>query len=97
MTSSQSTTFSLYHFDSCPYCAKTRRSIDELGVEVELRNIKSNHQHQIELYQGGHKIQVPCLRIEGSQGEAQWLYESDDIIDYLTQYQNELFRLTRMA
>lgn len=97
MPKSKSTTFALYHFDSCPYCAKTRRVIDALDINVELRNTKLNHQHQIELYQGGHKAQVPCLRFKDSKGKTQWLYESDDIINYLTQYQNELFRVTKMA
>ena len=97
MKKSQSTSLALYHYDSCPFCAKTRRSIDELNVDVALRNIQLNHQHRIDLKQGGHKTQVPCLRIEDSKGESQWLYESDDIIHYLTQYQSELFRITRMA
>jgi glutaredoxin 2 len=97
MKKSQSTSLALYHYDSCPFCAKTRRSIDELNVDVALRNIQLNHQHRIDLKQGGHKTQVPCLRIEDSNGESQWLYESDDIIHYLTQYQRELFRITRMA
>lgn len=97
MTKSQSTILALYHYDSCPFCAKTRRSIDELNVEVELRNIELNHQHRIDLQQGGHKTQVPCLRIDNSNGETQWLYESDDIIHYLAKQQNELFRITRMA
>lgn len=92
-----SPTLALYHYDSCPFCAKTRRSIDELNVDVELRNIQLNHQHRIDLQQGGHKTQVPCLRINDSQGKTQWLYESDDIIHYLAQYQNELFRLSLMA
>lgn len=97
MKKSQSTSLALYHYDSCPFCAKTRRSIDELNVDVALRNIQLNHQHRIDLKQGGHKTQVPCLRIADSNGESQWLYESDDIIHYLTQYQSELFRITRMA
>ena len=97
MTKSQSTTLALYHYDSCPFCAKTRRSIDELNVDVELRNIQLNHQHRRDLQQGGDKTQVPCLRIEDSNGETQWLYESDDIIHYLAPQQNELYRITRMA
>jgi glutaredoxin 2 len=92
-----SPTLALYHYDSCPFCAKTRRSIDELNVDVELRNIQLNHQHRIELQQGGHKTQVPCLRINDSQGKTQWLYESDDIIHYLAQYQNELLNLELTA
>ncbi|MCJ8321693.1 MAG: glutathione S-transferase N-terminal domain-containing protein, partial [Colwellia sp.] len=83
----------LYHYDSCPYCAEARRAINMLSVNVELKDIQLNHQHRIELYQGGKKTQVPCLRIEHSNGETQWLYESDDIVNYLAQQQNELFRL----
>jgi len=97
MTKSQSTTLALYHYDSCPFCAKTRRSIDELNVDVELRNIQLQHQHRIELQQGGNKTQVPCLRIDDASGETQWLYESDDIIYYLAQHQNELFNLALTA
>ena len=70
----QSTILALYHYDSCLFCTKTRRSIDELNVDVELRNIEFNHQHRIDLQQGGHKTQVPCLRIDNSNGETQRLY-----------------------
>lgn len=97
MTISPFNKLALYHFDSCPFCAKTRRSIDEINVDVELRNIELNHQHRIDLQEGGHKTQVPCLRIDDTKGETQWLYESDDIIHYLAQQQNELFRLSLMA
>lgn len=97
MTKLQPTTLALYHYDSCPFCAKTRRSIDELNVDVELRNIQLHHQHWIDLQQGGQKTQVPCLRIDDASGETQWLYESDDIIYYLAQHQNELFNLALTA
>jgi len=97
MTKSKSTTLALYHYASCPFCAKTRRSIDELNIDVELRNIQLHHKHRIELQQGGHKTQVPCLRIDDENGETQWLYESDDIIYYLAQHQNELLNLALTA
>ena len=79
----QPNNMALYHYDSCPFCAKTRHAIDELELRIELRNIQKNHQHRIELQQGGNKTQVPCLRIEQANGKAQWLYESDDIINFL--------------
>jgi glutathione S-transferase len=66
-------------------------------MEIELRNFQLNHQYRVDLQQGGHKAQVPCLCIDDSKGETQWLYESDDIIHYLTQQQNELFRLSLIA
>ena len=36
---------------------------------------------------GGGKRRVPCLRIEATPGEVQWLYESMDIIAYLQRQQ----------
>ena len=87
----------LYHYESCPFCTNTRQVIDELGLKIELRNIKKNHKHRIDLHQGGRKTQVPCLRIEQSNGDEQWLYESDDIITFLAKHQNELFHLALTA
>jgi len=51
--------------------------------ELELRNT-SDREHAKALIEGGGKTQVPCLRIEGSDGEVQWMYESDDIIRFLS-------------
>jgi len=87
----------LYHYDTCPYCAKTRRAINELGLDIELKNIQLNHQHRIDLHRGGKKTQVPCLHIEDPMREDKWLYESDDIINYLAQQQNELYRIALTA
>ncbi|MEW6997224.1 glutaredoxin family protein [Colwelliaceae bacterium BS250] len=87
----------LYHYESCPYCAKTRSAIKALGQSIELRNIQLQPENRTELLQGGGKAQVPCLRIDTDQGESQWLYESDDIINFVAQQQNELFRLALTA
>ena len=73
----------LYHFDSCPYCRKVRRAIQELTLEVEERNILKSEEFKNELVKGGGKSQVPCLRIEKSPNTYEWLYESDDIIRFL--------------
>jgi glutathione S-transferase len=37
------------------------------------------------LLQGGGKVQTPCLRIAGEDGQVRWMYESGDIIRYLQQ------------
>ena len=93
----QPKSISLYHYELCPFCAKTRRVIDELDLEVELKNIQRNHQYCIDLFEGGHKVQVPCLCIKQLNGDDQWLYESDEIINFLAHQQNELFLLTLTA
>ena len=43
----------------------------------------SDRQNAMDLLNGGGKTQVPCLRIDNPDGETQWMYESDDIINYL--------------
>ena len=71
----------LYYFDSCPYCRKVLRAIDELKIrpEIEFRDIHGDPKldREIRQYQAG-RAQVPMLLIDGKP-----LLESDDIIAYL--------------
>lgn len=80
---------SLYHYQSCPYCAMTRTAIDDSGLDIERRNIKSDAGHRADLLKQGGKTQVPCLRIDQHDGETQWLYESTAIIQFIHQYANQ--------
>ena len=73
----------LYHFFACPFCVKTRRAIHKLRVPIEKRSAVQGSPHREELIQGGGKVQVPCLRIQHSDGREEWLYESKQIIGYL--------------
>ena len=75
----------LYHFFACPFCDKTRRAIHKLRVPIAKRSAVQGSPHREELIQGGGKVQVPCLRIQHSDGREEWLYESRQIIDYLNQ------------
>jgi glutaredoxin len=74
----------LYQFAACPFCVKVRKEIARLNVLIELKDAKNNEQHRDELLNGGGRVKVPCLRIEESEG-VRWLYESDDIKQYLQQ------------
>ena len=56
---------------------------DRSDLDLELRNT-SDRQNHAELIKGGGKTQVPCLRIDDGIGNVQWMYESDDIIQYLS-------------
>jgi glutaredoxin len=73
---------SLYQFQACPFCTKTRRALHKLGVKIDLRDIRKNLDFREELVAGGGRVKVPCLRMETEAG-VQWLYESNDIIEYL--------------
>lgn len=72
----------LYHFPACPYCVKTRREIDRLGLPIGLKDINREPEARNELIEQGGKPTVPCLRITEA-GQSTWMYESDDIIRYL--------------
>lgn len=74
--------YSLYYYDACPFCARVLRSLANVKVDVEKRNIMSNSQFRNELQQATRRTTVPCLRIDNGS-ESQWMFESMDIIRYL--------------
>ena len=73
----------LYLFHSCPFCVRVLRAIRRHGLNIELRDVRSVPAHLDELTRGGGIYQVPCLRIDQSNGEVEWMYESGDIVAYL--------------
>ena len=75
----------LYHFKTCPFCIKVRHEMGRLSLPIELRDAQHGAEHKGALLQGGGKVQTPCLRITGDDGQVQWMYESGDIIRYLQQ------------
>lgn len=74
----------LYQFEACPFCVKVRRSIKRNSLNIQLKDAKNNPDNRQQLLEGGGAVKVPCLRIE-KQGEVTWMYESNDIIQYLEQ------------
>ena len=74
---------SLYQFNSCPFCIKVRRQIKRQSLNIALLDAQHNQQHRDELLAGGGAIKVPCLKIVSETGEITWMYESNDIIQYL--------------
>ena len=82
MVDNETQNLKLYQFYACPFCVKTRRAIKRLNLKIETLDAQVGGEFRGELELGGGKIQVPCLKIEGS-GEAIWTYESNDIIKYL--------------
>ena len=73
----------LYQFHACPFCVKVRRTIRRLNLPIELRDAKAEGPFRNELLQQGGEVKVPCLRIEHTDRNIEWMYESTDIIAYL--------------
>ena len=76
------TKYSLYYYDSCPFCARVLRSLDKVNAKVELCNIMSDSAHRSALQQATRRTTVPCLRID-SGAESKWMFESMDIMRFL--------------
>lgn len=68
----------LFKFDSCPFCVRVLRKINELGVPATLRDVRCDPGARDELRKVGGSTQVPCLFINGEP-----LYESTDIVRFL--------------
>jgi len=73
----------LYYMDGCPFCNLVRAVIDELEVDVELRNIFQEPQHRADLVEARGRATVPVLRITSPNGDDRWMPESRDISSYL--------------
>ena len=78
--------YQLFKSDTCGFCFRVRAYVEQLGIELPLRDVHTDAEAFRELLQGGGKTTVPCLRIErladtGTQVE--WMYESLDIMQYL--------------
>ena len=79
----QTANLALYQYEACPFCVKVRRAMKRHGLNIETRDVKRCDTSREELLAGGGDLKVPCLRVEGGEEGATWLYESKDIIQYL--------------
>lgn len=73
----------LYQFKTCPFCIKVRREKKRLSLNIETRDAQHNPQFREQLLQGGGKIKVPCLKTSDSSGSPVWMYNSNEIKQYL--------------
>ena len=73
-------TIELYELPGCPYCAKVRGKLDELGLEYESHEVPRSHGERTEVEEVSGQTGVPVLvdREHGVDGMA----ESDEIIAY---------------
>ncbi|RUO26041.1 glutaredoxin [Aliidiomarina minuta] len=73
----------LYQFRACPFCIKVRKEMSRLALPIEIRDAQLDPEHKADLIAGGGRGKVPCLRIGKEDPQATWMYESDDIIQWL--------------
>ena len=74
----------LYQYAACPFCHRVRAFLDRAGIDMPMRDTMRDMAAYREVLVGGGRATVPCLKITNASGETTWLYESNDIIDYLS-------------
>jgi len=79
----QCQSLTLYQFSTCPFCIKVRQEMHRLSLPIEKRDAQHHIAHRDELLQGSGATKVPCLKITDSQGQTQWLQDSNAIVAYL--------------
>jgi len=72
----------LYHVPWCGYCKRVERALEELGLEIEHRDV-ADPVHRGELREARGRTTVPVLRIREPDGTETWMPESLDIVAYL--------------
>ncbi len=76
--------YDLYEMERCPYCQKVMSFMDEQGIEYVKHDITNSEEEAVLIRLGG-KRQVPFLYDKNSGLK---MYESADIIEYLSTINN---------
>ena len=79
----QCQSLALYQFSTCPFCIKVRQEMRRLSLSIEKRDAQHDSANRDALLQGSGATKVPCLKITDSQGQTQWLQDSNAIMAYL--------------
>jgi len=75
----------LYISPLCGFCHYVLSAIQDLGLDVEIRNVAADRQHLEDLFRARQRTTVPVLRIVTDEDE-QWMPESRDIVAYLRDF-----------
>lgn len=73
----------LYELQGCPFCAKVRNRLDELGLDYESHHVPSSHAERTEVEELTGQTGVPVL-VDPDNG-IEGMNESDDIVEYLNE------------
>ena len=71
----------LYELPGCPYCAKVKNKLDELGLEYVSHEVPRSHSERTEVKEVSGQTGVPVL--VDPDHDVEGMPESDDIVAYL--------------
>jgi glutathione S-transferase len=71
----------LYELEGCPYCAKVKNKLADLGLDYESRSVPRSHADRTEVAEISGQTGVPVIVDEAHDVDG--MPESDDIVAYL--------------
>jgi len=71
----------LYELPGCPYCAKVKTKLDELGLEYVSHEVPRSHSERTDVKEVSGQTGVPVL--VDPDHDVEGMAESDDIVAYL--------------
>jgi glutathione S-transferase len=71
----------LYELPGCPYCAKVKTKLDELGLKYVSHEVPRSHSKRTEVKDVSGQTGVPVL--VDPDHDVEGMAESDDIVAYL--------------
>jgi glutathione S-transferase len=71
----------LYELPGCPYCAKVKNKLDELGLDYVSHEVPRSHSKRTEVEEVSGQTGVPVL--VDPDHDVEGMAESDDIVAYL--------------
>ncbi len=80
-------TLELYELEGCPYCAKVKRTLEDLGLDYESHMVPAAHGERDEVAAVSGQTGVPVL-VDADHG-VEGMPESDDIVAYLEETYGE--------
>ncbi len=74
-------TLTLYELPGCPYCAKVKTKLSDLGLDYESIEVPRSHGERTEVEEVSGQTGVPVL--VDPDNDIEGMAESDDIVAYL--------------
>ncbi|WP_135824971.1 glutaredoxin family protein [Halorussus ruber] len=71
----------LYDLPGCPFCAKVKNKLDELGLDYDVIEVPRSHAQRTEVEEVSGQTGVPVIVDEDHGVEG--MPESSDIVEYL--------------
>ncbi len=71
----------MYELPGCPYCAKVRSKLDDLGLDYDIIEVPRSHSERTQVEAVSGQTGVPVITDESTGVEG--MPESDDIVEYL--------------